>query len=433
MSALASYFHRRGVQVSGYDKAGSVVTDTLEKEGIEIFYHADIHHVSNKDLVIYTPAIPADHAELLEVRRKGTPLYKRANALGLVSKAFKTLAVAGTHGKTTTSIMLAHLLKSTGIDCTAFLGGISRNLNGKFVMGNSEWLVAEADEYDRSFLSLNPELAIVNSMDPDHLDIYGDQENFKAGFLQFASQCQRLLVHNSLKKDFLEMNIESFGIGEGDFQAKNVKQEGLETSFDFFAYGEKLRKFRMPTVGDHNVDNMIAALAAAWKVGGDIEDMAEAVAGYAGIYRRFEVKFNGENVSYIDDYAHHPTELRAAILTAKSVFSDRKVLVVFQPHLFSRTRDFAAGFTSALNLADEVFLMDIYPAREEPIEGVKSGMLANGLKKQWRMVAKEEIPRHLAERIQQKTIVLSLGAGDIDREIDSILKCVIELDDKMNK
>lgn len=432
MSALASYFHRKGVKVSGYDKVNSVVTDALEKEGIEIFYHADVHHVSNKDLVIYTPAIPTDHAELLEVRQNGTPLYKRAQALGLLSKPYRTLAVAGTHGKTTTSIMLTHLLKSSGVDCTAFLGGLSRNLNGNFVVGDAEWLVAEADEYDRSFLSLNPELAIINSMDPDHLDIYGDQESFKTGFMQFASQSQRLLVHDSLKNDFDGMNVESFGIEAGDFQARNIKQEGLATSFDFFAYGEKLRKFRMPTVGDHNVYNMTAAIATAWKVGGELEGLAEGVASYAGIYRRFEVKFEGDHVSYIDDYAHHPTELEAAISTARAVFPDRKVLVIFQPHLFTRTRDFAKGFTSSLNLADEVFLMDIYPAREEPIEGVQSEMLAIGLEKEWRMVAKGEISKDLEERIQTKTIVLSLGAGDIDREIDSILECVKEINEKMN-
>lgn len=421
MSALAHYFHREGKKVLGYDRSQSIVTKGLEDEGMTLFYILDPTHIQGVDMMIYTPAISQDNVEYQAALEAGIPILKRSQILGLISENYRTLAVAGTHGKTTTSSMLAHLLRHTGVDCTAFLGGISRNLAGNFAYGESDWLVVEADEFDRSFLTLNPESAIITSMDPDHLDIYGTPEEMADNYRAFARLSKRLLVHHSLQDRGWTQEVQTFGINEGDFQAQNLRYGDLETVFDFVSAERQLEGIRLPFPGQHNVLNMVAAMVLALEAGAGLSVLREAVNSFAGIYRRFEQQYHTEQLTYIDDYAHHPTEIAAAMDTARRLFPDRQLVVVFQPHLFSRTRDFAEGFSAELAKADALLLMDIYPAREEPIEGVNSEMLLESMPlANKRIVPRRDITKVLETVIEMPTILLSLGAGDIDREIGKI-------------
>ncbi|MFK7922551.1 MAG: UDP-N-acetylmuramate--L-alanine ligase, partial [Bacteroidia bacterium] len=337
MSALAHYFHREGKKVLGYDRSQSIVTKGLEDEGMTLFYILDPTHIQGADMMIYTPAISQDNVEYQAALEAGIPILKRSQILGLISENYRTLAVAGTHGKTTSSSMLAHLLRHSGVDCTAFLGGISRNLEGNFAYGKSDWLVVEADEFDRSFLTLKPESAIITSMDPDHLDIYGTAEEMADNYRAFGQLSDRLLVHHSLEDRGWTQAVQTFGLDEGDFQAQNLHFGDLETVFDFVSAERRIEAIRLPFPGQHNVLNMVAAMALAMEAGVKPEALKDAVSSFAGIYRRFEQHYHSDQLTYIDDYAHHPTEIAAAIDTARRLFSDRQLVVVFQPHLFSRT------------------------------------------------------------------------------------------------
>ncbi len=422
MSALARFFSLQGKQVSGYDRSSSVVTRALEEEGISVYHELSREHLLTADYMVYTPAIKEDNLEYQAAIEMGLPLKKRSQVLGEISEQYKTLAVAGTHGKTTTSIMLTQLLRSSGVDCTAFLGGISRNLNSNFAFGQSEYMVTEADEYDRSFLTLKPWASIITSLDPDHLDIYGTAEEMKATYLRFASQVTGpLLVYASLLNENWSVKPMTYGIDEGDFRAENLHVEGLVTCFDYQSPSHRIEGIRLPLAGRHNVLNAVAAMGLSELAGADQRHFKKALAGFSGIYRRFEVQHDSEQISYIDDYAHHPSELEAAIQAARSLFPQRQVLVVFQPHLYSRTNDFHKGFAEALSQADVVIMLPIYPAREKPMPGVDSEMVLKLVKaKEKQIASKENLIEAIAEKIQPPTVVLTLGAGDIDREVEKV-------------
>ena len=421
MSALARYFHLKGVRVSGYDRTKSVVTEGLEEAGMEIFYVMDKAHVQDKDLMVYTPAIAKSSEEYQAAEEKGIPIYKRSQILGMISEDYRCLAVAGTHGKTTTSSMLTHLLVETEKEPTAFLGGIANNLKGNFRFGSSDLLVVEADEFDRSFLTLHPSTAIITSLDADHLDIYGEVETMRAGFRAFADQTKELLVHDSIRNFDWGKAVKSYGIARGDFQASNLRGEDLGMRFDFHSpYGD-LKDVKTHFPGEHNVLNMTAAMAMSLEVGVDVEKLRDAVSTFSGIYRRFQVHHHSEMLTYIDDYAHHPTELEAAISTGRALFPDRQLLVIFQPHLFTRTRDFMDEFATALSKADQVLLMEIYPARESAIPGITSSALLEKMSlEKAEMVARADLSDKIEQCIQAPSLVMSLGAGDIDKEVKKI-------------
>ncbi|MEM6802061.1 MAG: UDP-N-acetylmuramate--L-alanine ligase [Bacteroidota bacterium] len=421
MSALARYFHLKGVRVSGYDRNKSVVTEGLEKAGMEIFYVMDKAHVQDKDLMVYTPAIAKSSEEYQAAVEQGIPIYKRSQILGMISEDYRCLAVAGTHGKTTTSSMLTHLLLETGKEPTAFLGGIANNLNGNFRFGSSDLLVVEADEFDRSFLTLQPSIAIITSLDADHLDIYGEVETMRAGFRAFADQTKELLVHDSIRDFDWGKEVKSYGIASGDFQASHLRAEGLCMRFDFRSpYGD-LKDVKTNFPGEHNVLNMTAAMAMSLEVGVEVEELREAVSTFSGIYRRFQVHHHSDMLTYIDDYAHHPTEIKAAISTGRALFPDRQLLLIFQPHLFTRTRDFMDEFAAALSEADQVLLMEIYPARESAIPGISSSALLDKMSLQKsELVERADVSDRILACIQAPTLVMSLGAGDIDKEVKKI-------------
>ncbi|MDX2250225.1 MAG: UDP-N-acetylmuramate--L-alanine ligase [Bacteroidia bacterium] len=428
MSALAHYFHLKGKTVSGYDRSKSIVTDQLESEGMQIFYTMDADHLRGQDMMIYTPAISRESVEYTAAIRAGIPTLKRSQALGEISRSFRTLAVAGTHGKTTTSTMLTHVLQSSDIDCTAFLGGISNNLKANFILGSTDFLVVEADEYDRSFLTLNPEIAVITSLDADHLDIYGTAEAMRENYVLFAGQSENLLVEESLKDYFTGRQVETFGVSNGTYYAENLRFENLSTTFDFVSPTGKMADLSLPMPGRHNVKNMVAAIAVALRCGASEAGIRKAVTTFSGIYRRFEVHTHNRELTYVDDYAHHPSEIEAVVRTARDLFPERKLVVVFQPHLFTRTRDFLEGFAGELSKADAVLLMDIYPAREEPIPGITSEQLLNRITTEEKvLVTKETLTERLKEMIQKPAVVMSLGAGDIDRETSKIKKLTEDL------
>lgn len=433
MSALARYFNRKGWTVSGYDRSPSVVTEALESEGIAVYYSPDVRHLEGVEKMVYTPAIK-EHIELDAAQAAGIPVLKRSEVLGEISRQYRTIAVAGTHGKTSTSSLLTHFLRCAGVDCTAFLGGISNNLASNFVIGDDEWVVVEADEFDRSFLTLHPEIAIINSVDADHLDIYGTHEEMLRGYRQFASQVSgEVFVHTSIAHLDWGRAVTPFGeaneAGEKVATAANLHFTGLTTEFDFrdHALGVSLNGLSLHFPGKHNVLNATAAAAVTLRVAGNspqvLDGLRTAARSFSGIYRRFDVHLNAPNVAYIDDYAHHPAEIEAAIAATRGLFPDRKLVVVFQPHLYTRTRDFADGFADELAKADELLLLPIYPAREKPIAGVESEMIAEKAAAHnptVRVVLKADLLTALAERISLPAVVLSLGAGDIDREVPHI-------------
>lgn len=418
MSALARYFNGLGIEIFGYDKTRTELTKNLESEGMTIHYDENINLIpKGLDLVIWTPAIPKTHKELIWFREQNFDLKKRAEVLGIISRAKRAAAVAGTHGKTSTTSILTHVLKEGGVDCSAFLGGIATNYQSNFVQGKTDWVVVEADEFDRSFLHLSPEIAAIMSMDPDHLDIYGDEDSIlETGFLAFAKKIKpggTLLVNHDFIQHFENQRVSSFGIDKGDYQAQNVRAESGYMVFDLKTPTRLIKNIKFTLPGKHNVMNATAAIAIALNLGAKIGGMRKALKGFKGIKRRFETLVKNKKVVYIDDYAHHPTELNAAIGAAKMFYPGKKISAVFQPHLFSRTRDFADGFAEALDQLDEAFLMDIYPARELPIEGVTSDMLFEKMKNPNKFrVTKDNLLDHLSGR--RFEVLLTLGAGDID-------------------
>lgn len=423
MSAIARYFNGRGVEVHGYDKTETTLTKTLVGEGMEIHYDENLDRIpENIDLVIYTPAVPATHLELQYFLNEKYPVKKRAEVLGIISRSMKTVAIAGTHGKTTTSSMVTHLLRTGGIDCTAFLGGIAQNYQSNFVEGQSDWVVVEADEYDRSFLHLAPDLAIILSMDADHLDIYGDHGQLhETGFKAFAKKLkpQGQLWLQADWADQIATNSGSFGVEKGDYCAEKIRVVDGFFEFDFTSPTHHFHGLQLAMAGRHNVENATAAIIIALQLGVEESAIRAGLKSFKGIKRRFEIVYRGPKVVFIDDYAHHPTELKAAINAARELFPERKVTGVFQPHLFSRTRDFADGFAEALSALDEVLLLDIYPARELPIPGVTADMVFDKIDHaQKQRITLVDFMTKLPDL--ELDILLTLGAGDINTLVEPI-------------
>lgn len=434
MSAIARYFNELGKQVSGYDKTSTALTKKLESECIDIHYEDNVDLiVDGIDLVIYTPAIPQKHKELNWLRSKGYRVIKRAEALGMISRDTKAIAVAGTHGKTSTSSLITHILTYGNVRFSAFLGGILRGVESNYINHGYEWVVLEADEYDRSFHHLNPEVAVLLSMDPDHLDIYGDHETMQKGFWKFVEKINpggTLIYKVNLEKDFpagwkeiLEVKDImwiSFGIEEGDARAKKISVKDGFFVFDYCHGDLIIDGIKTSLPGDHNIENAVAALTAARKTGIDEKVILESLSSFPGILRRFERLYSDEDVVYIDDYAHHPTELNAAISAARKMYPEKKITGIFQPHLFSRTKDFADGFAESLDALDEVVLLPIYPARELPMEGVTSEMIVERMKnKKVKVVNDIALIDELKSRSVE--IIMTLGAGDIDLQRNKII------------
>jgi len=420
MSGLARYFAHLGCIVCGYDKTSTDLTNELHNEGIQVIFddREDWIPLSFQTpdactLVIYTPAIPKDSMILNFFINKGFELFKRSQVLGLISKGMFAIAVAGTHGKTTTSCMVAHILKDSGTDCSAFLGGISSNYGTNVLYGKNNIVVVEADEYDRSFLTLHPDIAIITSMDADHLDIYGDHEELNKSFRQFASQIKEngvLIFHEDLP---LTTGITYSAHGHADAKSTNIRIEHGDFWFDFKNDIISIKDIKLGIAGLHNIENATAAIEAALMVGVEPELIKRALGSFRGVKRRFEYIVKNDKHIYIDDYAHHPEELRAAITSVKRLYPEKKLTTIFQPHLYTRTRDFADGFAEVLDMSDELIMLDIYPARELPIEGVNADMILDRMK----MLNKRKCGKQEAVdlvRIEKPELLLTVGAGDID-------------------
>jgi UDP-N-acetylmuramate--alanine ligase len=432
MSGLARYFCRLGCIVCGYDKTPTDLTIALQNEGMQIIYDdredfipMSFHQPCDSTLVIYTPAMPKDSRIMAFFKQKGFELFKRSQVLGLISKGMYTVAVAGTHGKTTTSTMIAHILKDSGLDCSAFLGGIAANYQSNVLYGDNDIMVVEADEYDRSFLTLHPDIAIITSMDADHLDIYGDHSHLTESFQLFASQIKAggtLIYRKGLNPQHEGITYASGE--EADVMAKNIRIENGDFYFDFQNGAHKIAHIRMGIAGMHNIENATAAIQAALLLNVEEDKIKTALGNFRGVKRRFEYIVKQDNHIYIDDYAHHPEELRAAISSVKKLYPNKKLTVVFQPHLFTRTRDFADGFAEVLSMSDELLLLDIYPARELPIEGVTSDMLLSRMTlDNKRKVSKQQVLDMV--RNEQPELLLTVGAGDIDTLVHP-LKLILE-------
>lgn len=431
MSALARFFNSLGVKVSGYDKTETALTKALESEGMHIHYTDDIKSFDvDSAFVIYTPAVPKDLGEWIELEKSGIQMVKRSEVLGAIINANQNICIAGTHGKTTTSTMVAHILQDSGFGCTAFLGGISSNENSNYWSSNKLWCVAEADEYDRSFLKLDPYIAVITAMDPDHLDIYGDENQFADAFLAFGNKVRAngfLLVNYGLTESFSFSNpgLKTYSLKDkrANSYVKNwVVNDGV-FHFDVVVDGKELSGFKLPMGGSHNLENALAAITVATIVGIEEKRIKDAVANFKGVKRRFEYIFSNAETVMIDDYAHHPKELNALVRGVREMHPTRKITIVFQPHLFSRTRDFADGFASALNEADEVLLLPIYPARELPIEGVKSEMLAEKMDTGKVICCEKKELENLLKQKKEKgqlELLVMAGAGDIDALIEPI-------------
>lgn len=428
MSAIARYMNSIGKEVFGYDKTETNLTKKLVDEGMKIHYTDDVNLIPEGiDLVVYTPAIPEGHKELTYFRDNGFDVIKRAAMLGRLSNVKKTIAIAGTHGKTSTSATTAHLLKYGKKDISAFIGGIMTNYKSNYIEGSGEWIVVEADEYDRSFLHLTPDIIGVMSMDPDHLDIYGDHEVMKQGFEDFIMKIKDgglvILKDGMLEKlsDELFLNlaerdvrITEFGIEkEREVDISNVIVREGSFYFDYENDEFLYQNLKTNLPGRHNIENASVAITIASELGMGEDEIRGGLESFKGIKRRFEKIYEGNEIVYIDDYAHHPTELKSAISAAREMFPDKKLTGIFQPHLFSRTRDFVDGFAEELDALDEILLMDIYPAREEPIEGVSSQIIFEKLKTENKeLVTKESLMEKLKNK--ELEVLMTLGAGDID-------------------
>lgn len=428
MSALAKYFHSRNIRISGYDKTPSEITDELIASGMNIHFEDNQELVpGNIDLVVITPAIPADHQEWRFLREKGIPIRKRAEVLGMISRDAVCLAVAGTHGKTTTTTMLAHLLRSSGVNCTAFLGGIAANYKTNYLQGDPELVVVEADEYDRSFLHLTPSGAILTSIDADHLDIYGDDSQVKQGYKSFTDKIVKngtLVLKTGLELDFTEnfhslVRVRNYGINKSLNSATNIRVHDGAFVFDYKGERASISNLMLSVPGRHNVENATAAITLALEFGATPEGVKKGIADFRGVHRRFEFVLKNEHHVVIDDYAHHPEELKAAISAARELYPTKKITGVFQPHLFSRTRDFADQFARSLELLDTVILLEIYPARELPIAGIDSQMLLNKISLSSRFIStKADLVARMEELNPEVTLMM--GAGDIDRLVQPV-------------
>jgi UDP-N-acetylmuramate--alanine ligase len=438
MSALARWFMKQGQNVSGYDRTATTLTSALQQEGMKIHFEDAVTSipsevVNEKDttLVVFTPAIPKDHKEHLYLKENGFTILKRSEVLGLISRDYMTIAVAGTHGKTTTSSMVAHLLKTAKKDMVAFLGGITTNYESNLVMhgkASADTIaVAEADEFDRSFLRLFPRIAIVTSADADHLDIYGDHESLITSFKDFIKQIDAqgfLIIHESiadkLASDIDHVQKDIYSMSRGQFFAANITAKSGFFEFDLHGFG-KVEHIRLGVPGFHNIENAIAASIAVWHCGVHLATIKKGLESFTGVKRRFEFVIRHDRLVFVDDYAHHPTEIEAFLKSMKSMYPRKKLTVVFQPHLYSRTRDFADGFSKSLSLADEVLLMDIYPARELPIPGVDSEMLMKDITSRVKIrCGKADLLSKLEELDIE--VLATVGAGDIDTFVEPIQK-----------
>ncbi len=431
MSAIARYFNSKGVKVSGYDKTETVLTKQLVAEGIAVHYEDNIEFIDKKaNVVVYTPAVPKDHKELNWCRDNNYTVVKRSDILGAITNSAFNICVAGTHGKTTTSTMVAHILQHSGFGCNAFLGGIAANYGSNFWSSTNNVCVVEADEYDRSFLKLNPDVAIITAMDPDHLDIYGTAENVEQAFIDFSSKVKAnglLISKYGLKRgDELKAahHITYHQKDEkADVHAANIKTNNGSYVFDVKAKDWALNDVALNMGGLHNIENITAAIAVAQHLKISDDKIKAAVSSFKGVKRRFEYIVKNEQQIFIDDYAHHPDELHALLTGAKGLFPEKKCTVIFQPHLFSRTKDFADGFAATLDMADEIILLPIYPARELPMEGVTSEMILAKMKnKNSSVKTKEQLLQWIKEN--KRELLITAGAGDIDTLVEPIKKLI---------
>ncbi len=425
MSALARYFSHHGKFVAGYDLNSTSLTVQLEKEGIRIHYTDDVKMIpsgfgnKNSSLIVFTPAIPNSHTELNWFKSEGYTLMKRAEVLGMITNQTRAIAVAGTHGKTTTSTLIAHLLTESGVGCNAFLGGIAVNYDSNVLYSSSEYTVVEADEYDRSFLKLLPEFAIITSMDADHLEIYGSKEEMVKSYLQFASQVKDKLITKKELNVSVAKNIQYSILNKTNVYAENIRIENGAYHYSIITGNGNIENVTLGLAGRHNVENSLAAVAVAQELGINNEAIKKSLASFKGVKRRFETIVKNEKVIYIDDYAHHPEELKATISSAKELFAGKKITGIFQPHLFSRTRDFADEFAASLDLLDEIILLDIYPARELPMEGVTSDLLLQKIKNpDKKILSKERCIEFIKNNKPQ--VLVTMGAGDIDKMVPQI-------------
>lgn len=435
MSALIRYFLSKGKKVAGYDKTPSGLTEQLNYEGAVIHYEDNVDLIPDdftdpaKTLVVYTPAVPEAHSELCYFRRNGFEVMKRARVLGEITNCNRGLCVAGTHGKTTTSSMVAHLLKQSHVDCNAFLGGILKNYDSNLMLSaKSDLTVIEADEFDRSFHWLRPYMAVITAADPDHLDIYGTPEAYRESFEHFTSLIrpdgclimkQGIDVTPRLQEG---VTLYTYSATEGgDFHAENIRIGGGEIFFDFVGPDVRIPDIQLGVPVKVNIENGVAAIALAWLNGATPEEIKHGMATFAGPRRRFDFHLKKDNIVLIDDYAHHPAELKASILSVKELYAGRKVTGIFQPHLYTRTRDFAADFAASLSLLDELILLDIYPAREEPIPGVTSQIIFDAVTTpDKRLIRKEELLDVVSAEVGRLDVVLMVGAGNIELLVEPV-------------
>jgi UDP-N-acetylmuramate--alanine ligase len=422
MSALARFFAQQGTVVKGYDRTETELTQKLVLEGMDIHYTDSIDLIDKEaELVVYTPAIPQDHKELNWYRDNNYPVYKRSDVLQWITKSFYSVTVAGTHGKTTISTMISYLLRETGYGCNAFLGGVSVNYESNYWSSENPTAVIEADEYDRSFLKLYPDVAVLTSMDADHLDIYGTVAELETAFIQYTKNIKEggtLLVKHGLHKqsEMQASNILTYSLQNdaADVYAQNILQKDGGYIFDIVGKGWNIEQMHLPIGGMHNVENAVVAIAVTQLLEISPAKVKAALEAFKGVKRRFEYIIKNEDIIYIDDYAHHPEELAALIKSAKHLFPERRCVVAFQPHLFSRTRDLADGFAHSLDMADEVILLDIYPAREQPMEGVSSQMIADRMGNPKHTILSKEGLLKYAEAAPLN-LFITAGAGDIDK------------------
>lgn len=444
MSALARYFAHQGLSVAGYDSTTSPLTSELEQEGIAVHFTDSIDLIPSafienpkETLVVYTPAVPKDHAQLTFFQNNGYSVYKRAKVLGNIANSYNLVAVAGTHGKTSTSTMLAHLLASTPEGCNAFLGGISKNFASNLVLADQggKRMVVEADEFDRSFLNLFPQVAIITSTDADHLDIYKTHQEVKNAFVDFINNIEKggtLIIKEGLEsiaKQRNDITVYTYSAtGKADFSIPKIINSNGYYTFDLDSPFGTVEGIKLGIPGRYNVENAIAASAAAMVWGINPELMKQNLMSFKGIARRFDIQHMGKSV-YIDDYAHHPTEVRAAISSVREMFPNRKITGIFQPHLYSRTRDFAAEFAKSLSLLDELILLEIYPARELPIPGISSETILNEVTSSQKHLCKQTELIDVLKEIDID-ILVSMGAGSIDREVPKIVKLLREREEE---
>ena len=434
MSAIARYFLKKGLVVAGYDKTPSDLTRQLEKEGMLIHYEENLdeipHICKQKEacLIIYTPAIPENHQELQFFRANGFDIQKRAQVLGTLTKAHKGLCVAGTHGKTTTSTMCAHIMHHSHLDCNAFLGGISKNYGTNYILSESDYVVIEADEFDRSFHWLRPWMSVITSTDPDHLDIYGTKEAYLESFRHYTELIQpggALIIHTNLEmKENLQPGVRryDYSLTEGDFHAENIRIENGEITFDFISPIESISGIQLGQPIPINIENGIAAMAMAQLNGCTAEELKYGMKTYRGVDRRFDFKIKTDRLVFLSDYAHHPKEIYQSAKSIRELYKGKHITAIFQPHLYTRTRDFYKDFAEALSQLDEVVLTEIYPARELPIEGVTSQLIYDHLKPgvQKSLIRKEDVIDFV--KSHQFDVLIVLGAGDLDNQVPQITK-----------